>query len=62
VTGYTISGYRETSSRDVIIEVVTDGLQRLHVWMPRGRTDRDQIDATITHAIAALYAKPSPVR
>jgi hypothetical protein len=60
--GYVISGFREAPGGNVIVEVVTDRMQRLYVNMPRGRTDADQIDATIRHTIAGLYRPPDPVR
>lgn len=61
-TGYVISSIRPAGSRKVMFEVVTSGLQRLTVQMRTEQTSAQDIDATITHAIAALYAKPSPVR
>lgn len=62
MNGYVISTVRPTGSGKVMFEVVTSGLQRLTVQMRSEQTSAENIDATITHAIAALYAKPSPVR
>jgi hypothetical protein len=59
---YVISGFREAPGRNVIVEVVTDRLQRLYVNMPRARTSTVEIDLTIRHAIAALARPPDPVR
>lgn len=58
--GYVISTVRPFGAGKVMFEVVTDGLQRLTVQMRSTQTDGPMIDATIQHAIAALYAKPSP--
>lgn len=60
--GYVVSTVRPHGSHKVMFEVVTDDLQRLTVQMRSERTSAEDIDATITHAIAALYAPPSPVR
>lgn len=62
MAGYVISTVRPAPGGNVMFEVVTDRLQRLYVQMPSARTSADEIDGTITAAIAALAAKPSPVR
>lgn len=62
MAGYVISTVKPTGYNKVMLEVVTDQLQRLTVQMRSHDTSAEQIDATITHAIAALYARPSPVR
>jgi hypothetical protein len=58
---YVISTVRAPTPSMVTFEVVTDQLQRLYVTMPSARTDADQIEATIQHALAGLYRPPDPI-
>lgn len=60
--GYMISTTRAAGAGKVMFEVVTDDLQRLTVQMRSRQTSRENIDATIRHAIDALYTPPSPTR
>ncbi len=59
---YVISTYRPGPAGTVLIEVVTDSLQRLHLSMRQEQTSAENIDATIRHALAALARPPDPVR
>lgn len=60
--GYVVSTVRASGADKVMFEVVTDRLQRLTVQMRSRQTSAENIAATISHAIDALYAQPSPVR
>lgn len=59
---YVISGFRAGRGDNVIVEVVTDQLQRLFVAIRSKHSDTDEIDATIRHALAGLHRPPNPVR
>lgn len=60
--GYTVSSYTTTAAGLVVVEVVTDRLQRLFVAMPPRHTDAATIDAVIRHAIGALTPASRPFR
>lgn len=59
---YVISVRRRTLWGYVIVEGVTDALQRFTVGVPWARSTEAEIAATIEHTLAALAAPPRPIR
>ena len=54
MTGYVISRVRALPSGRVVFDIVRNDLQRMHVMMPRGRTDAATVATTIEYAIASI--------
>lgn len=59
---YVASVAGTTPAGSPILRVVTDGMQVLHVAVPRKQSGEVAMDQTVRHALAALRRRPKPVR
>jgi hypothetical protein len=57
-----VSTVRPDGRGNVIYEIVTDTLQRVHVTVPRTATDDRTAHSIIDAALVGIYARPKPTR
>lgn len=59
---YTATPIGSNATGNPVYRVVTDGLQVVHVTIPRKHSGATDADAVITRALEALRRQPKPVR